>query len=88
MRTLISNGTIVTADGSTEADVLIDGETVAQIGRDLAVLLGALERRFAVFFRFDLTNKPSQQRLAMEEVGLFTVENGKIVREEFFYSVG
>src|SRR3954447_15389675 len=36
MRTLISNGTIVTADGSTTADVLIDGETIAQIGRDLA----------------------------------------------------
>ncbi|MFL5749625.1 MAG: amidohydrolase family protein, partial [Chloroflexota bacterium] len=36
MRTLISNGTIVTADGSYAADVLIDGETIAQIGRDLA----------------------------------------------------
>ena len=36
MRTLITNGTIVTADGSTDADVLIDGETIAQIGRDLA----------------------------------------------------
>jgi len=36
MRTLITNGTIVTADGSTVADVLIDGETIAQIGRDLA----------------------------------------------------
>lgn len=36
MRTLIANGTIVTADGSTAADVLIDGETIAQIGRDLA----------------------------------------------------
>ncbi len=35
MRTLISNGTIVTADGSTAADVLIDGETIVQIGRDL-----------------------------------------------------
>jgi dihydropyrimidinase len=35
MRTLITNGTIVTADGSTDADVLIDGETIAQIGRDL-----------------------------------------------------
>jgi len=35
MRTLISNGTIVTADVSYEADVLIDGETIAQIGRDL-----------------------------------------------------
>ncbi len=36
MRMLISNGTIVTAEGSQDADVLIDGETIAQIGRDLA----------------------------------------------------
>src|SRR3989454_3301601 len=36
MRTLITNGTIVTAEGSSEADVLIDGETVAQIGAGLA----------------------------------------------------
>jgi len=36
MRTLITNGTIVTADGSYAADVLVDGETIAQIGRDLA----------------------------------------------------
>jgi dihydropyrimidinase len=36
MRTLINNGTIVTADGSYDADVLIDGETIAQIGADLA----------------------------------------------------
>ncbi|MFL5756213.1 MAG: dihydropyrimidinase [Chloroflexota bacterium] len=36
MRTLIANGTIVTADGSQRADVLVDGETIVQIGRDLA----------------------------------------------------
>ena len=36
MRTLISNGTIVTADGSSAADLLIDGETIAAIGSDLA----------------------------------------------------
>ncbi len=36
MRTLISNGTIVGADGSQVADVLIDGERVAAIGQDLA----------------------------------------------------
>src|SRR3954469_25383097 len=36
MRTLISNGTIVTAAGSTSADVLIDGETIVQIGAGLA----------------------------------------------------
>ena len=36
MRTLITNGTIVTAEGSQSADVLIDGETIATIGADLA----------------------------------------------------
>ena len=36
MRTLITNGTIVTAEGSTPADVLIDGETIVAIGANLA----------------------------------------------------
>jgi len=36
MRTLIANGTIVTADGSYRGDVLVDGETIAQVGADLA----------------------------------------------------
>jgi dihydropyrimidinase len=35
MRTLISNGTIVTSEGSSVADVLVDGETIALIGADL-----------------------------------------------------
>jgi ketosteroid isomerase-like protein len=44
--------------------------------------------RFAVRFVYDITNKPSGKRMTMDEVGLFTVENGKIVREEFFYQTG
>jgi len=36
MRTLIKNGTIVNADATTRADVLVDGETIAMIGTDLA----------------------------------------------------
>ena len=36
MRTLITNGTVVGAEGSTAADVLIDGETIAAIGSNLA----------------------------------------------------
>jgi dihydropyrimidinase len=36
MRTLISNGLVVTADGSYPADVLVDGETIAMVGADLA----------------------------------------------------
>jgi dihydropyrimidinase len=35
MRTLIANGTVVTADGSYPADVLIDAETIVQIGTAL-----------------------------------------------------
>ncbi len=44
------------------------------------------DNRFAVRFNFDVTNKPSGKRMKMDEVGLFTVENGKITREEFFYA--
>ncbi len=35
VRTLIVNGTVVNANGSSEADVLVDGETIALVGREL-----------------------------------------------------
>ena len=41
--------------------------------------------RFIVGFQYDVTNKPSGNRMKMDEVGLFTVRDGKIIREEFFY---
>jgi ketosteroid isomerase-like protein len=44
--------------------------------------------RFIVGFQYDVTNKPSGQRMKMDEVGLFTIKGGKIVREEFFYVGG
>lgn len=44
--------------------------------------------RFAVRFVIDVTNKPSGARMTMDEVGLFTVADGKVVREEFFYAMG
>lgn len=44
--------------------------------------------RFIVRFTYDVTNKPSGQRMTMDETALFTIENDKIVREEFFYSMG
>jgi hypothetical protein len=43
--------------------------------------------QFVVFFKFDVTNKPSNQRFQMNEAALYTVSNGKIVREEFFYAM-
>ncbi|MEL7100635.1 MAG: nuclear transport factor 2 family protein [Pseudomonadota bacterium] len=41
--------------------------------------------RFAVIFRLSATFKPTGERSDMEEIGLYTVADGKIVREEFFY---
>ncbi len=46
------------------------------------------DERFVVGFQYDVTNKPSGKRMKMDEVGLYTIMNGKIVREEFFYSMG
>jgi len=42
--------------------------------------------RFVIGFQYDVTNKPSGKRMKMDEVGLYTIKNGKIVREEFFYA--
>jgi len=42
--------------------------------------------RFAVRFTYDITFKPESKRFTMNEIGLFTVKDGKIVKEEFFYS--
>ena len=44
--------------------------------------------RFAVAFEFDVTPKEGPQagtRNTMNEIGVYTVVSGKVVREEFFY---
>ena len=41
--------------------------------------------RFSVVFGMDVTNKMSGERVRMQEVAVYTVRDGKIVREEFFY---
>lgn len=40
---------------------------------------------FAVKFALDVEDTEADTRTMMEEVGVYTVENGKIVREEFMY---
>ena len=42
---------------------------------------------FAVKFKLDVTFKPEKKRFTMEEVGIYEVADGKIVREEFFYKM-
>ncbi len=44
--------------------------------------------RFVVQYDIDITDKDSKKRMQMSEVGVYTVKNGKIVREEFLPSVG
>jgi hypothetical protein len=42
---------------------------------------------FAVTFKMDITFKPEGRRFQMEEIALYKVADGKIVYEEFFYSM-
>jgi ketosteroid isomerase-like protein len=42
--------------------------------------------RFAVTFNMDAKNKETGERSLMEEVAVYHVKKGKIVREEFFYT--
>ncbi len=44
MKTLIKNGNVVTAVDSYVADILIDGASIAMIGKDLAGIVGSVDR--------------------------------------------
>ncbi|OYU50552.1 MAG: ketosteroid isomerase [Rhizobiales bacterium PAR1] len=41
--------------------------------------------QFAVRFEMDITAKETGQRMQMAEIGLYTMKDGKIVEERFFY---
>ncbi len=44
------------------------------------------EDQFAVHYDFDVKFKPTGKRDRMEEMALYTVKDGKVVREQFFYN--
>lgn len=44
------------------------------------------EDQFAVEYSFETTFKPTGQRSQMNELALYTVKDGKIVTEQFFYN--
>jgi hypothetical protein len=44
--------------------------------------------RFVVQFDVDITDKESKKRFQISEVGVYTVKDGKIVREEFLPASG
>src|ERR1700759_5081220 len=56
------------------------GETVAG-----PFFNGANPDQFVVFFTLDVTPKATGQRITLEEVGVYTVKDDKITREQFFY---
>ncbi len=41
--------------------------------------------QFAVIFNFEVTPKDTGKRIALEEVGVYTVKGDKITREQFYY---
>jgi len=43
--------------------------------------------RFILRFKYDVTPKETGKRISLEETGLYTVKDGKIVKEEFFYAM-
>lgn len=44
--------------------------------------------RFVVRYDMDVTDKSSKKRMQLSEVGVYTVKDGKIVREEFLPYTG
>lgn len=44
------------------------------------------EGKFAVYYKYDCTFKPTGKRQNMEEMALYTVKDGKVVEEHFFYN--
>ena len=44
--------------------------------------------KFVVKFDIDPTDKAAQERMKISEVGIYTVKDGKIIREEFLPQTG
>ncbi|MGH7025187.1 MAG: SnoaL-like domain-containing protein [Caulobacteraceae bacterium] len=42
--------------------------------------------QFALRFTMDVTNKQSKQRMSVDEIGLYTVNGGRIAEERFFFA--
>jgi hypothetical protein len=62
------------------SDKAFNGETVAG-----PFFNGANPDQFVVYFTLDITPKGTGKRITLEEVGVYTVKNDKITREQFFY---
>jgi ketosteroid isomerase-like protein len=59
-------------------------QTVEMTGGDVSEPMYHGDDRFAVIFAAEGRDKASGERFSMREVGIYTVLDGRIVREEFF----
>lgn len=62
------------------SDKAFNGETVAG-----PFFNSANPDQFTVYFMFDITPKATGKRMTIDEVGVYTVKNDKITREQFYY---
>lgn len=73
-------GPVIKKSEDWVSDKAFNGETVSG-----PFFNGANPDQFVVFFTLDITPKATGERKVLEEVGVYTVKNDKITREQFFY---
>jgi hypothetical protein len=73
-------GPVIKKSEDWVSDKTFHGETVAG-----PFFNGASPDQFTVYFTLDITPKATGQRVTREEIGVYTVKNDKITREQFFY---
>ena len=73
-------GPVIKKSEDWVSDKEFHGETVAG-----PFFNGANPDQFVVYFTFDITPKSTGKRIRIEEVGIYTVKNDLITREQFFY---
>jgi hypothetical protein len=73
-------GPVIKKSQDWVSDKTFNGETVAG-----PFFNGANPDQFVVFFTLDITPKATGKRITLEEVGVYTVKDDKITREQFFY---
>jgi hypothetical protein len=79
-RATSGQGPVIKKSEDWVADKEFHGETVAG-----PFFNGANPDQFVVYFTLDVTPKSTGKRITLEEVGVYTVKNDKITREQFFY---
>ena len=73
-------GPVIKKSEDWVADKEFHGETVAG-----PFYNGANPDQFAVYFTLDVTPRSTGKRITLKEIGIYTVKNDLITREQFFY---